>query len=258
MLQIHRSRRFRPRYAKIAGAVLTASALLLAGCKTEIYQGLQESEANTMLSVLLRHGIQTEKTSAKNGYGISIDDRNIVQALEILRQNSLPRDDYKSMGQVFSAQGMISSATEEQARLSFALSQELANTFSRIDGVLTARVHVVLGHTDLGTGKSTPASAAVFLRHTPESQATRLISSIRELASNSVAGLTQDNVSVMLVPVRETVSVPMPQNMNDADGGKSKQDLILVLAGLLGVSVIGLMAAVIMLIRGRKKNTGGA
>ncbi|MBQ3892943.1 MAG: type III secretion system inner membrane ring lipoprotein SctJ [Desulfovibrio sp.] len=262
MLQIHRSRRVCPCFSRICRVLIAAAAvLLLAGCKTEIYQGLQESEANTMLSVLLRHGIAAEKTSAKNGYSVSIDSRNIVQALEILRQNSLPRDDYKSMGQVFSAQGMISSATEEQARLSFALSQELSNTFSRIDGVLTARVHVVLGHTDLGTGKSTPASAAVFLRHTPESQATRLISNIRELAANAVPGLTQDNVSVMLVPVRETVSVPMPQNIQDvtdADGGPSRQNLILALGGLLAASVIGLVAAVIMLLRGRKKNPGGA
>ncbi|MBR4423133.1 MAG: type III secretion inner membrane ring lipoprotein SctJ [Mailhella sp.] len=257
MRYLHCFRRVCPRLSRVFCALLLPAALLLAGCKSEIYQGLQESEANTMLSVLMRHGIKAEKASAKNGYSISIDDGNIVQALEILRQNSLPRDDFKSMGQVFSAQGMISSATEEQARLSFALAQELSDTFSRIDGVLTARVHVVLGHTDLGTGKTTPASAAVFLRHTPESQVTRLISNIRELASNSVPDLKQDNVSVMLVPVRETVSVPMPQSMNDADGGKSRQDLILVLGGLLGVSVIGLLAAVIMLLRGRKKNPGG-
>ena len=256
MIHSHRFRRFCPRLGRALCAVLLPAALLLAGCKAEIYQGLQESEANTMLSVLLRHGISAEKKSAKAGYTISIDDRNIVQALEILRQNSLPRDDYKSMGQVFSAQGMISSATEEQARLSFAISQELANTFSRIDGVLTARVHVVLGHTDLGTGTSTPASVAVFLRHTPESQATRLISNIRELAANAVPGLSQDNVSVMLVPVRETVSVPMPQNLAAAPSDESKQNLILCLGGLLAASVIGLAVTLIMLARSRKKASG--
>ena len=150
--------------------VCVLAVLLLAGCKTEIYQGLSENQANTMLSVLLRHGIAAEKVAAKSDFSIAVEEKQIVQALEILRENSLPREDFQSLGQVFSAQGMISSTTEEQARLAYALSQELADTFSRIDGVLTARVHVVLGQTDLGTGNVTPPSAAVFLRHTPESR----------------------------------------------------------------------------------------
>ena len=169
-----------------------------------------------MLSLLLKYGIPAEKTAAKAGFTLSVDDRRLVQALEILRENSLPREDFQTLGKVFAAQGMISSATEEQARLSYALSQELADTFSRIAGVLTARVHVVLGTTDLASGKSTPPSVAVFLRHNPDSQATRLVSSIRELAANAVPGLRQDGVSVMLVPVRDTISVPMPSGSQAA------------------------------------------
>ncbi len=233
------------------------SAFLLAGCKTEIYQGLGEEEANTMLSVLLRHGIQAEKSSVKSGYSVSIDEKNIVQALEILKQNSLPRADYQTMGQVFSAQGMISSATEEQARLSFALSQELSDTFSRIDGVLTARVHVVLGETDLATGSVTPPSCAVFLRHTPESQATRLISNIRELAANAVPGLAQDSVSVMLVPVRETVSVPLPREKDALLPDIPPRTLIFSLAGLLACALAGLAVSLFLLMRRKSKNEQG-
>ena len=147
---------------------------------------------------------------------------------------------------------MISSTTEEQARLAYALSQELADTFSRIDGVLTARVHVVLGQTDLGTGNVTPPSAAVFLRHTPESQATRLIPYIRELAANAVPGLMQDKVSVMLVPVRETVSVPMP-DQSAAETDNRKFYIAAGVAGLLALACIGLAGAAIMYAR-RNKN----
>ena len=245
------------RMRSLACALLLPAVLLLAGCKAEVYQGIQEAEANAMLSVLLRNGINAEKSAAKNGYSISIEEKHIVQALEILKQNSLPRDDFKSMGQVFSAQGMISSAVEEQARLSYALSQELSDTFSRIDGVLTARVHVVLGHTDLGTGKSTPPSAAVFLRHTPESQVTRLISNIRELSSNAVPGLTQDNVSVMLVPVREKVSVPMPQEKPLPLDTPDRQYMLMGIAAVLLLAVLGLGISVIMLMRGRKGKVQG-
>lgn len=229
---------------------LTA-VFLLAGCKAEIYQGLSENQANTMLSVLLRHGISAEKIAAKNNFSIAVEEKQIVQALEILKENSLPREDFQNLGQVFAAQGMISSSTEEQARLAYALSQELADTFSRIDGVLTARVHVVLGQTDLGTGNVTPPSAAVFLRHTPESQVTRLIPYIRELAANAVPGLMQDKVSVMLVPVRETVSVPMPEN-DASQTDHSRLYLLAGLAGLLALACIALAAAAVLYVRNKK------
>ena len=206
-----------------------------------------------MLSLLLRHGIPAEKIGGKNGYTLSVDEKRIVQALEVLKENSLPREDFQNLGKVFSAEGMISSATEEQARLAFAISQELADTFSRIDGVLTARVHVVLSQTDLSTGNITPPSAAVFLRHTPESQATRLIPHIRELTANAVPALMQDKVSVMLVPVRETVSVPMPHQEVKQDNTR-----LYVLVGvgiLLVLGAVGLGAVAVLRRRNEPDNT---
>ena len=35
--------------------------LLLSACQTEIYTGLDEEQANAMLSVLLKRGVQAEK-----------------------------------------------------------------------------------------------------------------------------------------------------------------------------------------------------
>lgn len=232
--------------------VAVLSLLLLGGCKTEIYQGLSEHQANTMLSLLLRHGIPAEKIGVKNGYNLAVDEKKIVQALEILKANSLPRDDFQNLGKVFSAEGMISSATEEQARLAFAISQELSDTFSRIDGVLTARVHVVLSHTDLSTGNITPPSAAVFLRHTPESQATRLIPYIRELTANAVPALMQDKVSVMLVPVRETVSVPMPHQ--EVKQNTARIYMLIGVCSLLALALGGFITATILHYRRRSGN----
>lgn len=229
------------RRARTAGLVL-ACALALAGCKTEVYQGLTENQANAMMTVLLKNGIHPAKEQTKAGYTLSVENDQVVQTLELMRENNLPRSDFENMGQIFAAKGMISSATEEQARLTYALSQELSETFSQIDGVLTARVHVVLGSQDLGTGKTTAPSAAVFLRHTPESQAQNMVPRIRELTANAVAGLKQDDVSVMLVPVRETVTVPMPGAA--AESGSSGKAFfigaaVLFLLSLGGYALLG-------------------
>ena len=100
--------------------VLSLCAALL-GCQVEVYRGLTEAQVNTMLSTLLKRGIRAEKTAAgKAGFTLSVDEDQLVQSLEILKENNLPRADYENLGKVFSGQGMISSASEEQARMAYA------------------------------------------------------------------------------------------------------------------------------------------
>ena len=182
--------------------LLLSLLLLLSGCKVEMYSGLSEDQANQMLSTLLRRGIEAEKQAAgKNGYTLLVDDDQLVRALQVLKENSLPREAFKNLGEVFAGDGMISSTSEVQARMSYALSQELADTLSRIDGV-------VLGVNDKVNNITIAPSAAVFLRHTLDSPVVNLVPEIRELVAGAVASLKYDNVSVMLVPVRESVTVP--------------------------------------------------
>lgn len=198
----------RNRYAHLV--VLLMLVFVLTGCKIEVYQQLTEEQANAMLTVLLKRDIDAQKvTQGKKGFSITVDKKQLIQALEILKENNLPGSDFSSLGQIFSGQGMISSPAEEQIRLAYAISQELAHTFSRIDGVLTARVHVVPAGAEQNTDNKTPPSAGVFLRHLPDSPVTELVPRIRELTAKAVPNLNPDRVSVMLVPVREKVSVPM-------------------------------------------------
>lgn len=185
--------------------------LLLAACKVEVYSGLSEEQANLMLGALLKRGVSVGKENkGKNGFSLLVEEGQMVQALDLLRENGLPHDRYQSLGDVFKGQGMISSPSEEDARLAFAISQELSGTLSRIDGVLSARVHVVLGKVDEAVNLRIPPSVGIFIRHNPESAVVNMVSKIRELSAHAVPGLNVENVSVMLAPVRETVTVPPP------------------------------------------------
>jgi type III secretion protein J len=228
--------------------VLAGLFLLLAGCQQELYSGLQEEEANRILATLLENGIDAEKISlGKNGFSVSVDKSDLVRALKILESRSLPRENFKSLGEVFSGQGMIASPTEEQARLAYAIEQELAGTFARIDGVLTARAHVVLERHDAASGSSTPSSAAVFLRHVSGSSVVDLQGKIKELCVQAVPGLVYEKVSVMLVPVRSEVLLPGARPDSAAGVG-----MLPIIGGGVGVLFIFLAAGGFLYFRKKK------
>lgn len=181
----------------------------LTGCKEQLYSQMSEDEANEMLVTLLKRGVDAQKVSAgKTGFNIMVEREDMVRSLEIIKEHSLPREQFQSLGTVFSGQGMIASQTEEQARLGYAISEELANTFSKIDGVLNARVHVVLVHHDQASGLTTPPSAAVFIRHTKDSPVSGMIAGIKDTAAKAVPGLNIDNVAVMTELFQESILAP--------------------------------------------------
>ena len=199
----------KPHFCRVL--LLGLFCLFLTACQVEVHTGLSEEQANLMLGTLLKRGITvTKENKGKNGFALLVEEAQLVQALDILRENGLPHDTFQSLGDVFKGQGMISSPSEEDARLAFAISQELSATFASIDGVLSARVHVVLGKVDEAVNLRIPPSVGVFIRHNPESVVVTMTSKIRELAAHAVPGLTMENVAVMMTPVRETVTVPPP------------------------------------------------
>jgi type III secretion protein J len=188
----------------LAGAV----SLFVSGCRENLYSGLSEADANEMVFVLLNRGIDAKKVSqGKTGFAVTVEEEHFVRSLEIIKEHSLPREKFQSLGTVFSGSGMISSQLEEQSRLAYAISQELSGTFSRIDGVLDARVHVVLMHNEQGTGLTTPPSASVFIRHVADSPVVDMVSGIRETAAKAVPGLAISNVSVVLEPFKENIII---------------------------------------------------
>lgn len=222
--------------------ILVLAALMAAGCNKTLYSNLSESDANQMLSTLLQRGIEAQKISdGKNGYSIEVGEEDLILALEIIEEHSLPRTRFESLGSVFSGQGMISSQTEEQARLAYALSQELSSTFSQIDGVLDARVHVVLVQHEQASGVTTPPSAAVYIRHTKDSAAPSLLSDIKDTAARAVPGLTHDRVSVMLEEFKEQIIKPKPKEKHWYEGPVALAAAAVLGAGAMAIAFLLLL-----------------
>ncbi len=226
-------------------------ALLLAACggRVELLKDVSEAEANEALAVLLQAGISAGKLPGKEGVvSLDVEQSQVARAITILNSEGLPHERYAKMGDVFRKEGLISSPLEERARYLWALSQELSATVSQIDGVIKARVHVVLPERSSGGDPATPSSAAVFIKHKAGYNLDDAIPQVKRLVSNSIPGLSAEKVTVVMLPAglrpAEPAAGPVPSVMSTITvDGKAANPyvvwgscaLVLLLLAILGL-----------------------
>jgi type III secretion protein J len=186
-------------------------AITVASCKSDLYTNLDQQHANQIVATLRQHGIPADRVAGKGDrISISVDESRFAEAVQVLNDNGLPKAEFATLGEVFKRDGLVSSPVQERAQMIFALSQELSRTVSEIDGVLSARVHLVLPENDPLRQQLIPSSASVFIRHRASVAVNDLVPQVKMLVANGVAGLAYEKVSVILVPVAERT--PVVQN----------------------------------------------
>ena len=182
-------------------SLLLGCSLVGCGGNVELLHDLSETEANEVMAALIEAGLSAEKLPGKEGaVSLSIEKSQFPRAISLLNAEGLPHEKYAQLGDVFRKEGMISSPLEERARYLWALSQELSATISQIDGVIKARVHVVLPERSNGAEPALPSSAAVFVKHKPGFVYDDVIPQVKRLVSNSIPGLSQEKVTVIVLP----------------------------------------------------------
>ena len=180
-------------------AALAALALLASGCDKEarLNSNLDETQANLIVAALLDAGISCHKTAGDEGtWNVEVAESRFADAANLLDRKGLPRRAYNGVGEVFKKSGMVSSPSEERIRFMDALAQDLARTISGIDGVLDARVHIVLPENDPFARNALPSSAAVAVRARWDADVTEHIPAIKNLVKNGIEGLAFEKISV--------------------------------------------------------------
>ncbi len=176
-------------------------ALLLSGCDSEttLHSGLVEQQANLVMAALLDGGISCHKTPGEEGtWNVTVMESRFAEAVNLLESRGLPRRGYQGVGEVFKKTGMISSPSEERIRFMDALAQDISHTIATIDGVLDARVHVVLPENDPFARNTLPSSAAVAIRTRWDVDLTDMVPSIKGLVKNAIEGLAYDKIVVTI------------------------------------------------------------
>jgi len=179
--------------------LVACMALFLAGCEKEttLHAGLEEQQANLVMAALLDAGIDCHKTPGEEGtWNVSVAESRFAAAVNLLERAGLPRRPHQGIGEVFKKTGMISSPSEERIRFMDALAQDIAKTISGIDGVVDARVHVVLPENDPFARNALPSSAAVAIRSRWDADLTDIIPSVKGLVKNAIEGLKAEKIMV--------------------------------------------------------------
>ena len=181
--------------------------LMLSGCgeSVELHRQLSEQEANEVIAELADKHIRAQKIPAKEGVTVRVSASDISRAVRTLEAAGLPKVARVTMGQTFRKEGVISTPLEERARYIYALSQELEATLSNIDGVIVARVHVVLPERVAPGEPVQPASASVFIKHDPRLEPDNIRARVRRMVASSIPGMSTavDNsqkLTVVFVP----------------------------------------------------------
>jgi type III secretion protein J len=228
--------------------VLLLNSLLLAGCKETLFARLTEPQANEVVAALAEARIEVAKSRIdENTWQIEVEGGQIGQALVMLRNRGLPSQPTASLGDVFKKDGMISSPQEERARYAFALQEGISATLRRIDGVVDARVHVVIPQNDPLSSRVMPATASVLMRHRRNVDMQMLGPSIKSIVMASVEGLDIKNIALLALPVEQDAVVESPlrdrAGFMDAQASTSASAKDAAPAHLAGGPWFGLAAA---------------
>ena len=194
-------------YRYLSIALVCLSTFVLAGCgeSVELHRQLSEQEANEVIAELADKQIRAQKIPAKDGVVVRVRANDISRAVRTLEAVGLPKVARSTLGDIFRKEGVISTPLEERARYIYALSQELEATLSNIDGVIVARVHVVLPERVAPGEPVQPASASVFIKHDPRLDPDNIQPRVRRMVASSIPGMASaientQKLTVVFVP----------------------------------------------------------
>ena len=163
---------------------------------------LNQDAANNILLELGKNNIDASKQMEKGGvYQVVIASHDEINALTVLKNNGLPDKSYSSLGDVFKKDSFISSPTEEQSRLIYALDEQISQMLLGIDGVVEVNTQVSLPPSvdNLWQGEAVKPAAAVLLKYRSGYRVDLYLNKIKQLVANAVPGLTPERVEVLIV-----------------------------------------------------------
>jgi flagellar M-ring protein FliF len=176
--------------------LLGVAAVALIGSRVQyapLYTGLSTEDSAAIAARLKELKVQHRVTSG----GIEVPEEQVPELRLELASSGLPRGGGVGF-EIFDSARFGATEFEQQVNLRRALEGELSRSINTIEGVMSARVHLVLPERRLFAARSEGASASVVVKLHPGQQfGRREVAGVVHLVSSAVPGLTKDRVSVV-------------------------------------------------------------
>jgi type III secretion protein J len=228
---------------------------ILASCRAQIQHGLDERDANEVVSALVARGFGAEKVSEKGKkptFSIEVDDSQVNDALRVLSELKLPRPARTTTREITAQAGLIETPTAERLRQLEAAEGDVEQSLETMDGVSSAAVELVVPPQARPGLPNVPSKASVLLRIQPEAveRLQQQRPELRALVAASVEGLKADDVVLVFDIVTSQVATPAPR------AAAPQLKLVVVgLAATVALLSLALLFAVIKMRRSRKKQS---
>ncbi|WP_338864307.1 flagellar M-ring protein FliF [Myxococcus stipitatus] len=225
-------------------ALLVLLLLGTAACKERIQHGLDERQANELQSVLIERGLNARKVpeaGKKPSWAIEVSGEQSADAVRVLAELGLPRPAAEvGCDMLGGGGGLVRTPMEESVCRVRVLERGLEKTLQSMEGVLLARVHLVIPPPPRPGQSLGAAKASAMLRVMPGSAARVRQSSdvMKALLAGGVEGLSAESVSLWVDEVPTRALAP-------AEGGPSSLARLKWLLVMLGVLVTGLSGALV-------------
>jgi type III secretion protein J len=222
---------------RLVCCLAVALLVVTVGCmKRPLASGLTEAEAREIIVLLQDHGISADlqevsKERAASSYTVSVmgGGPSLVQAWRVMQDNGLPRHKASGLEDVYANPGLIPTAAQEKAKLLVGLAGEISRMLNSVQGVVDARVQVVLPDDNPLIDRSQwhPPSASVLLKYQGKEPPLKE-EQIKSLVAKGVEGLAPENIAVVFNKVE-----PKPPPERDVFWLLQNQQFVLALMALL-------------------------
>lgn len=211
-------------------------------CSARVQHGLDERQANEIQTVLMERGFRAQKV-VEDGrpptWAVEVDPVDAADAVRVLAELGLPRSRPAGVRELLKP-GLVPDPLEQHALLVEAHSGEIARTLEAVDGVVSARVHLVRPQATRAGTPAAPTKAAVYLRAQPAAVAhlQAMKDELRALVAGSVEGLEPAAVTFVVSEVVSTVPPRTPVAVRSGAWPALLCGLVLVLGCAAAAGVV--------------------
>ncbi len=217
--------------------LILAAAFFFSACSTQIQHGLDERDANEIISALVARGFEARKVAEKGKkptWAIELDDAQATEAMRVLHELKLPRPARLKTQTLAQSVGLIDTPSAERLRQLEAQEGDIEESLETMDGVASVAVELVVPAAPRPGQPVVPSKASVLVRVQPfaleKLQMQR--AELKALVAAAVDGLKADDVVLVIDPVTIPTAPPREE-------GSGMRLLVIVLG--LSLSLVAML-----------------